>query len=121
MATATKSLSEKTSTKTQYTLLLFLVLLLISPLFARPIYFSSSYRQLFSSSSPSAQQSTATNLHPFSTSSTPATTHTHTTATTKGQFKAAAHEVPSGPNPESNKSVIFVLDSGSGFLPLLLF
>ncbi|XWS13446.1 hypothetical protein CRYUN_Cryun36dG0037900 [Craigia yunnanensis] len=110
MATATKSISE-TSTKSQYALLLFLVLLLISPLFARPAYFSevpiySSYRQLFSPSSPSAQHSTA-NLHPFSTSSTPATTPRSTTsrnsAATDRQFKAAAHEVPSGPNPESNK------------------
>ncbi|XP_022761050.1 CLAVATA3/ESR (CLE)-related protein TDIF-like [Durio zibethinus] len=114
MATANKSISE-TSSKSQYAghaLLLFLVLLLISPLFARPAYFSkvpiySSYRQLFSPSSPSSAQKAAKNLHPFSTSSTPATTHTRTTrgssAATDRQFKAAAHEVPSGPNPESNK------------------
>ncbi|XVE81383.1 hypothetical protein DITRI_Ditri15bG0059000 [Diplodiscus trichospermus] len=111
MATATKSICE-TPTKSQYALLLFLVLLLISPIFARPPYFSkvpiysSSYRQLFSYSSSSAQHPTA-NLHPFSASSTPATTPSRTTsrsnAATDRQFRSAAHEVPSGPNPESNK------------------
>ncbi|WRX22306.1 hypothetical protein QQP08_014793 [Theobroma cacao] len=105
MATANKSSICETSTKSHVLLLLFLVLLLISPLFARPAYMSkvpicSSYRQLLSSST--------TNLHPFSTSSTPAATSTtssttsSSTATTDRQFKAAAHEVPSGPNPESN-------------------
>ncbi|XVF29151.1 hypothetical protein REPUB_Repub15cG0095100 [Reevesia pubescens] len=102
MATSTNKSNSETSTKSQYILLLFLVLLLISPLCARPAYFSkvpihSSYRQLFSPSSPSATE----NLHPFSTSSTPATTSSATA--TDRQFKAAAHEVPSGPNPESNK------------------
>ncbi|XWS22383.1 hypothetical protein CRYUN_Cryun29cG0029200 [Craigia yunnanensis] len=111
MATAIKPICSETSTRSQYTyaLWLFLVLLLISPLFARPAYFSSSYSQLFSSSSPSSAQQSATNLHPFSTSSTPATTSARTsrssaTATTRDrEFRAAAHAVPSGPNPESNK------------------
>ncbi|OMO93062.1 hypothetical protein CCACVL1_06653 [Corchorus capsularis] len=58
-------------------------------------------RQLLSSSS-------TTNLHPFPTSpsSSQAATSsstTHTSKTAKRQFQAAAHEVPSGPNPESNK------------------
>ncbi|XWS09128.1 hypothetical protein CRYUN_Cryun40dG0059500 [Craigia yunnanensis] len=109
MATANKSICE-TSTNSQFALLLFLVLLLISPIFARPAYFSkvpiySSYRQLFSLSSPSPQHSTA-NLLPFSTSTTatiPSSTTSRSSAATDRQFKAAAHEVPSGPNPESNK------------------
>ncbi|KAG8481132.1 hypothetical protein CXB51_025877 [Gossypium anomalum] len=69
----------------------FLLLLLISPLFARPIYSSSS---------------TTRNLHPFSTSSTsiPATQTPGKNGATDGRFEADVHEVPSGPNPESNNS-----------------
>ncbi|OMO88433.1 hypothetical protein COLO4_20255 [Corchorus olitorius] len=57
--------------------------------------------QLLSSSS-------TTNLHPFPTSpsssqAATSTSTTHTSKTAKRQFQAAAHEVPSGPNPESNK------------------
>ncbi|XVE84769.1 hypothetical protein DITRI_Ditri17bG0039100 [Diplodiscus trichospermus] len=114
MATANISICSETSKKSQYAhaLLLFLVLLLlISPLFARPAYFSSSYRQLFSTSSPSSAQQSAKNLNPFPTSCNPATTYTRTTSSSSSgaatsrerQFKAAAHSVPSGPNPESNK------------------
>ncbi|MFQ6645824.1 hypothetical protein Gotur_018904 [Gossypium turneri] len=70
---------------------LFVLFLLISPLFARPIYSSSS---------------TTRNLHPFSTSSTsiPAAQSPGKNGATDGRFEADVHEVPSGPNPESNNS-----------------
>ncbi|KAG8499015.1 hypothetical protein CXB51_005436 [Gossypium anomalum] len=82
------SISQTPTKSPQYyaLLLLFLLLLLImiSPLFAY-------HRQ------PSLQQSSPTNFNSFPTSAaTPAVTG-------PPQFKAAAHEVPSGPNPESNK------------------
>ncbi|KAB2062138.1 hypothetical protein E1A91_A10G137100v1 [Gossypium mustelinum] len=69
--------------------LFLLLLLLISPLFARPICSSSS---------------TTRNLHPFSTSSTsiPAAQTPGKNGATDGRFEADVHEVPSGPNPESN-------------------
>ncbi|TYH55435.1 hypothetical protein ES332_D09G234900v1 [Gossypium tomentosum] len=85
---------QSNSTNTHFTLLFILLLLLVSPAFASrppPACPSSCYDQLFSSSS-------ASNSHPF-----PAPT----TAAAEGsprdrRFKGAAHEVPSGPNPESN-------------------
>ncbi|KAJ9182418.1 hypothetical protein P3X46_006414 [Hevea brasiliensis] len=95
-------------------MLLFLGLLLVAPLLGRPIDHSS--KKFMASSS-----ATTTELHPQQTkhtlpppsssaaAATAATTSTTTTTTTTisgsasgEQFKAAAHEVPSGPNPESN-------------------
>ncbi|MBA0684813.1 hypothetical protein Goari_026375 [Gossypium aridum] len=98
---------QSNSTNTHFTLLFILLLLLVSPVFASrppPACPSSCYDQLFSSSasssssSPTSAQKPASNSHPF-----PAPT----TAAAEGsprdrRFKGAAHEVPSGPNPESN-------------------
>ncbi|KAK8478214.1 hypothetical protein V6N13_028015 [Hibiscus sabdariffa] len=87
----------------QFAIPFFLLLLLVSsPLFARrlpPACFSSCHGQLFSSSFSSSAQRPASNLQPLAASSTPATTGSGRDR----QFKATAHEVPSGPNPESNK------------------
>ncbi|MBA0628857.1 hypothetical protein Godav_023496 [Gossypium davidsonii] len=95
MAMPHKSISENStsiilSSQSCALLLLFVLLLLISPHFARPIYSSSS---------------TTRNLHPFSTSSTsiPAAQSPGKNGATDGRFEADVHEVPSGPNPESNK------------------
>ncbi|KAG6781477.1 hypothetical protein POTOM_014384 [Populus tomentosa] len=96
-------------------MVLFLGLLLIGPLLARPIDLS----KKFTASSPStrAKQFT-TEIHPQESKYTPpsrttadAAAVTSSTTTTvpaapgsasRQQFKAAFHEVPSGPNPESN-------------------
>ncbi|KAL3599479.1 hypothetical protein D5086_007397 [Populus alba] len=95
-------------------MVLFLGLLLIVPLLARPIDLS----KKFTASSPStrAKQFT-TEIHPQESKYTPpsrttadaaaVTSSTTTVSATPGsasrqQFKAAFHEVPSGPNPESN-------------------
>lgn len=69
-------------------LLLLVALLFVVPLFARPADFAKTSTMdlpRHSSSSPSSSSSY------FSSSST------------DQQYKMAAHEVPSGPNPESNK------------------
>ncbi|GMI70410.1 hypothetical protein HRI_000710300 [Hibiscus trionum] len=89
MAIPNKSISQNSATNQASALHLFLLLLLIYPLFARPIY--SSYTQ---------HQSTP-NLQPFSISS-PAENSGGTGAADR-RFEVAVHEVPSGPNPESNK------------------
>ncbi|KAK3187841.1 hypothetical protein Dsin_027402 [Dipteronia sinensis] len=102
MAPATRSSSvlyhDHEPSKRHQALLIFLVLvLLIVPLFARPIY------------SPSRQLLSYSELHPQptqqnspSSSTTVSTTSTSRNATDR-EFRAAAHEVPSGPNPEQNK------------------
>ncbi|XP_060671348.1 CLAVATA3/ESR (CLE)-related protein 41-like [Ziziphus jujuba] len=79
------------TTKSQATLLLFLVLLLVVPvLFARP------HTELSKSSMANSSSSSSSSMefHPKE----PANgniTHQH--------LGASAHEVPSGPNPDSNK------------------
>ncbi|KAA8548429.1 hypothetical protein F0562_000113 [Nyssa sinensis] len=97
MATTCKSICES-SVKSQ-SLLLFLGLLLIVPLFARPLDFSGI----------SMASTTTTKLHgrqilSSAAASTTTTTTIPSTTTTDRKFKAAAHEVPSGPNPESNRA-----------------
>ncbi|KAL4285379.1 hypothetical protein GQ457_16G027550 [Hibiscus cannabinus] len=72
--------------------ILFFFLLLVSP---PPACFSSCRAQLF----PSSAQRPASISQPLAAFSTTATTGSGRDR----QFKAAAHEVPSGPNPESNK------------------
>ncbi|KAI3746911.1 hypothetical protein L6452_09353 [Arctium lappa] len=72
-------------------LLLFVALLLVVPLFVRSLEtgHSTSVRRLLKHSQP------------------PKTTMAATAAatTTHAEFHAAAHEVPSGPNPESNRLI----------------
>lgn len=97
---------------TKFFLMLVFVFILsfnnINPLFARPIdYPVSSYlstRHLLFHNSPSTTQSL--NPHPTnpktSTSSSFPTAAAAATTAPDRQFRAAAHEVPSGPNPESN-------------------
>ncbi|EEF44247.1 CLAVATA3/ESR (CLE)-related protein TDIF [Ricinus communis] len=85
------------STRSQATLLfLGLFLFLVVPLLARPLDF------------PKRFMASTAELHPQQTKHThPSSAAAVSTATISGsssgqQFKAAAHEVPSGPNPESN-------------------
>ncbi|KAJ0034499.1 hypothetical protein Pint_25388 [Pistacia integerrima] len=105
MAPATKF--SETSTKRKAFLKLVFVLILsfnnVVPLFARPFYYpvssSSSTRQLHSYSS--------TEFHPQPTKHKASTSSSFSTAAAvtnapDQQFRVAAHEVPSGPNPESN-------------------
>ncbi|XP_062161872.1 CLAVATA3/ESR (CLE)-related protein 44-like [Alnus glutinosa] len=100
MATASKALCEG-STKS-LVLFLFIVLLLLVTLFDLRPYtdlskiskahdYSSSARRLLLQYPPSTQQS-AMELHPERSNSS-----------RNRQYEAAAHEVPSGPNPISNK------------------
>ncbi|KAL3609425.1 hypothetical protein D5086_000445 [Populus alba] len=119
MAPARKSPLCRTTTKLQV-MVLFLDLLLIVPLLARPIDLS---KKLTAASSPTGtKQYSTTEMHPHEskyappssttaaaaaaadmTSSTTTTVPTTPAASASNQqFKAAAHEVPSGPNPESN-------------------
>ncbi|KAJ6307588.1 hypothetical protein OIU76_017394 [Salix suchowensis] len=119
MAPATKSSLCENTAKFQARVL-FLSLLLIVPLLARPIDLS---RKSTASSLSTGTKHSATEMHPHesknappsSTTTTAAaaadiTSTTTTTTTTKVPaasasdqlFRAAAHEVPSGPNPESN-------------------
>ncbi|KAK1411146.1 hypothetical protein QVD17_37691 [Tagetes erecta] len=72
-------------------LLIFVSFLLVFPLFVHPLDTHSAYvvRRLLKNPRPHETAMKAT------TGSTNATTHQ--------EFHAAAHEVPSGPNPESNK------------------
>ncbi|GMY26834.1 hypothetical protein FCV25MIE_22076 [Fagus crenata] len=95
MARASKALCE-TSTK-PLVLSLFLALLLIVTLFDHPTEFSvitkshsSSARRLLLH--PPTTQKFTTEFHPKQSKNA-----------TKRQYGAAKHEVPSGPNPESNK------------------
>lgn len=86
-------------------MLVFLGVLMVAPLFGRPI----DHSKLMT-----ASPATTTELHPLQTqhtlplpSSSAASTAAAAATTTSEfasdeQFKAAAHEVPSGPNPESN-------------------
>ncbi|KAJ6341243.1 hypothetical protein OIU78_009420 [Salix suchowensis] len=115
MAPATKtSLCENTA-KFQARVL-FLSLLLIVPLLVRPIDLS---RKSTASSLSTGTKHSATEMHPHESKNAPpssttttaaAADMTSTTTTTKVPaasasdqlFRAAAHEVPSGPNPESN-------------------
>ncbi|KAF8388390.1 hypothetical protein HHK36_027057 [Tetracentron sinense] len=102
MAAAARTSCCKISTKSQ-ALFLFFGILLIVLLFALPadqlkMSMASSLqtgRRLLDSST--ASQSTM-NLHPQQTKNT----HTPSSSTSR-QFEAGAHEVPSGPNPISNK------------------
>ncbi|KAJ9129032.1 hypothetical protein P3X46_027405 [Hevea brasiliensis] len=92
MAPATKS----TVLPESQAMLLFLGLLLVVSLLARPI------------DPKKLTQSPTTELHPQQTKHIPPYASSSVAATISGsdsgqQFKAAAHEVPSGPNPESNK------------------
>ncbi|KAH8522555.1 hypothetical protein H0E87_003266 [Populus deltoides] len=117
MAPARKSPLCRTTTKLQ-AMVLFLDLLLIVPLLARPIDLS---KKLTAASSPTGTKHSTTEMHPHEskyappsstaaaaaaadmTSSTTTTVPTTPAASASNQqFKAAAHEVPSGPNPESN-------------------
>lgn len=104
MAAASKALCES-SKKSLLVLLLFIVLLLLVTLFdlRRPTdlskitkadhqYSSSSVRRLLLHPPPSTQQSAAMELHPKQSNNS-----------RNRQYGAAAHEVPSGPNPISNK------------------
>ncbi|KAK8494192.1 hypothetical protein V6N13_023130 [Hibiscus sabdariffa] len=101
MAIPNKSISQYSAATNQssalhlhlHLLLLLLLLLLISPLFARPI--CSSYTQL------STKHHSTPKLQPFSISS-PAGNPSGTGASDP-RFQVSVHEVPSGPNPESNK------------------
>ncbi|KAK8483126.1 hypothetical protein V6N13_104341 [Hibiscus sabdariffa] len=96
MAIPNKSISQYSAATNQSSalhLLLLLLLLLVSPLFARPI--CSSYTQ------PSTKHHSTPKLQPFSISS-PAGNPSGTGATDR-RFEVSVHEVPSGPNPESNK------------------
>ncbi|KAH8512822.1 hypothetical protein H0E87_006207 [Populus deltoides] len=96
-------------------MVLFLGLVLIVPLLARPIDLS----KKFTASSPSTRaKHFTTEIHPQESKYTPpsrttddaaAVTRSSTTtvsatpgSASRQQFKAAFHEVPSGPNPESN-------------------
>ncbi|KAL5781455.1 hypothetical protein ACOSP7_006484 [Xanthoceras sorbifolium] len=116
MASATRSSSSsllyydhESSKKHQALLLFFVLVLLIVPLFAaRPIYNSPTSRQLLLSYSELHPQPTQQKSPSSSSSSSSSTTATTTTtSTTKNatdrEFRAAAHDVPSGPNPEQNK------------------
>lgn len=87
MALASKS----TVVSESHAMLLFLGLLLVASLLAGPI----DSKKLI----PSSQ--TTTGLQP--SHSTSAAAATFSGSDSGQQFKEAAHEVPSGPNPESNK------------------
>ncbi|KAG5560604.1 hypothetical protein RHGRI_003803 [Rhododendron griersonianum] len=114
--------STKKPTRTPL-LLVGIVLLLITPLFARPldssrttttttprsVPFSSPLRRALPESPTTQHAARAVDSVPQSTNSFSTTTTTvnatsSTTATKKRQFAADAHEVPSGPNPESNST-----------------
>ncbi|PSR98366.1 TDIFp like [Actinidia chinensis var. chinensis] len=87
MAKPSKTLHES-FTKSKFLLLLVGLLLIVPPLFARPLDYSSSPNRVLLDSP---------TMNSFSSSTT-------TTSTTRNrQFEVAAHEVPSGPNPESNR------------------
>ncbi|GMP55662.1 hypothetical protein CsSME_00020418 [Camellia sinensis var. sinensis] len=100
------------STKSQ-ALLLVVGLLLIVPLFARPLDLSRTHMASSSSSSSSVIRvllESPTTTHDSTTKSRAlqskisfSTTTASTTTTKSRQFGVAAHEVPSGPNPESNR------------------
>ncbi|CAK9173796.1 unnamed protein product [Ilex paraguariensis] len=102
------------STTKSPTILVFLLLLFFVPLFARPLdvsmasMASSISVQRVLLYSPITMQSTM-NSNPGrpettgTTTTTAAATAITTTSNSNRQFWAAAHEVPSGPNPESNK------------------
>ncbi|KAJ6703083.1 hypothetical protein OIU85_029091 [Salix viminalis] len=117
MATA-RSLSVFENTAKLQAMVLFLGLLLIVPLLARPVDLSKNFTA--SSQSTRTDHST-TQIHPQESKYKPpsgttaaaaaaAMTSSGTTTTVSAtpgsasnhQFKAAFHEVPSGPNPESN-------------------
>ncbi|KAF9686237.1 hypothetical protein SADUNF_Sadunf03G0137800 [Salix dunnii] len=115
MATA-RNLSVCENTTKLQAMVLFLGLLFIVPLLARPIDLS----KKFTASSPFTRaKHSATEIHPQeskykppsrTTADAAAMTSSGTTTTVSAtpgsasnqQFKAAFHEVPSGPNPESN-------------------
>ncbi|XVF72198.1 hypothetical protein PTKIN_Ptkin12aG0100800 [Pterospermum kingtungense] len=104
------TLSEASPKSQNYSFLLFLtlffiLLLLLNPTTNHPISFSN----LTSSSIPfkrllldtsSKPTSSTMNLHPKRTPSSSSSKSSHR------EFGAAAHEVPSGPNPISNSSAI---------------
>uniref|UniRef100_A0A6N2M568 Uncharacterized protein n=1 Tax=Salix viminalis TaxID=40686 RepID=A0A6N2M568_SALVM len=120
MAPARKSSLCENTAKFQARVL-FLTLLLIVPLLARPIDLS---RKSNASSPSTGTKHSATEMHPHESKNAPPSSTTttaaaaadmtsSTTTTTKVPatpaasasdqlFRAAAHEVPSGPNPESN-------------------
>ncbi|KAJ8755355.1 hypothetical protein K2173_019153 [Erythroxylum novogranatense] len=106
----------------QLSILIFLLLglLLIVPLVARPIDFPKKSMTHLSSKSTNRTKQTITKMylhhHPptntisdvaaaaaVTTTMTIITRPTHGSISDHQKFKAAAHEVPSGPNPESNK------------------
>ncbi|KAJ9176562.1 hypothetical protein P3X46_011864 [Hevea brasiliensis] len=86
-----------------FALLIFIFLLLISP--TKPTKQSTmgssiSFKRLLLESSSESTSTTMTNLHPKQSQSS------HDSSSTKSRgsvFGAKAHEVPSGPNPISNR------------------
>ncbi|KAL3724599.1 hypothetical protein ACJRO7_029724 [Eucalyptus globulus] len=93
-------------------LLVFLGLLLILPILACPADLpeisspsSPTHRPLLSSASSLETMELHRKLAgaAVTTASTTTATATTTSHTRSREFEAAAHEVPSGPNPESNK------------------
>ncbi|XAR62593.1 hypothetical protein NMG60_11017416 [Bertholletia excelsa] len=108
MAKACCTICEGSSTKAPTLILLMLLgLLLIVPLSARPLNPPSKMGRSspfvpFHPGPSSTNHKSTEERNPLS----PTTATTTTTTTTKGripQFEAAAHNVPSGPNPESNR------------------
>ncbi|KAF8019167.1 hypothetical protein BT93_H3912 [Corymbia citriodora subsp. variegata] len=91
-------------------LLLFLALLLILPILVCtadlpeiPLPLSQSRRLLLSSASSLETMESHRKLAEAAVATASTTTATPTSHMPSRKFEAAAHEVPSGPNPESNK------------------
>lgn len=95
--------SSSSSTRPQAMLLfLGLFLFLAVPLLARPLDFHKKF--MASTTELHPQQTNHTSSSSSSDAAAAAAVAVSTTTSVSGkQFKAAAHEVPSGPNPESNK------------------
>ncbi|KAG5249752.1 CLAVATA3/ESR (CLE)-related protein [Salix suchowensis] len=100
MATA-RSLSVFENTAKLQAMVLFLGLLLIVPLLARPVDLSKN-SQLPQSKYKPPSGTTAAAAAAMTSSGTTTTVSATPGSASNHQFKAAFHEVPSGPNPESN-------------------
>nr|DAD23899.1 TPA_asm: hypothetical protein HUJ06_025362 [Nelumbo nucifera] len=101
-STAIDGSSSKSQAFLLFVSLLFMLLLLARPADQLRMSMASSFpsKKLLSESSTTTQSTMK--LHPQQTK-TPHHTSSSSTSTSTRQFEASAHEVPSGPNPISNR------------------
>ena len=97
--------SSSSSTTRPQAMLLFLglFLFLAVPLLARPLDFHKKFMASTTELHPQQTNHTTSSSSPSDAAAVAAAAVSTTTSVSGQQFKAAAHEVPSGPNPESNK------------------